>query len=406
MNGDGTIATNANIANGDRIIIADSDDGFKLKRTSIEFNTANRKFLREDGKWSDTPYPDLATTSASGLMSKTDKIKVDQLDLDSVLGSNLSNQDCLTVLDASDSYKMKRGPAFDGSNTKWYLSAKGTWENLRYRAIQFNGVGQVGAAVDNALNFANGANTTMSVTSNVGVTTIKVNCNPTSYLASDRLLLSGKVSINPGQASGTYTEGLRIGNSSAGFSLIALGTDGTETGVTDNQWHIMKRPTGELILTYDSSVNSGLTLEKDGSIKWRGAPLVVGSRIVSGVTSMTMEFDPEVSDEFDIVLGENSKYIMPVYDPSMLISKDIIINLRTLGSEQYFSESEVTLEIPYDINEKGDLNVIFESGDVNIFYNENFRLISELEGEGNMLYRIRYIEQMDRWSISSELFRM
>ena len=343
-----------------------------------------------------------------------DNIPVKGLDLDSVLGSVLDAEDCLTVLDASDSYKMKRGPAFRriGYSPDWYLSAEGTWKTLKYRAIHVNGTGHLGIVSDNALNFVDGANTAMSVTSNLGVTSIQVNCNPASYLASDRLLLSGKVSINPGRVSGSYTEGLRIGNSSSGYSLIALGTDGTD-GTSDNgintdgkQWHIMKRPTGELVLTYDNSVNSGLTLEKNGSMKWRGTPLLVGSRIVSGVTSMTMEFDPGTKNEFDIVLGQNEKYIMPVHEPSMLASKDIVINLSTLGSEQDFSESEVTLEIPFVMHENGDINVIFESGSLNIFYSENFKLISELEGEGNMLYRIRYIEQMNRWSISSELFIM
>lgn len=88
--------------------------------------------------------------------------------------------------------------------------------------------------------------------------------------------LKNKTIIIPdGSADSGYSEGLRIANSPHGFSTIALGTDNTASGlnIDGKQWNIIKAPTGELVITYDSNFNTGLTLYKNGDIYWKGVKL-------------------------------------------------------------------------------------------------------------------------------------
>ena len=72
-----------------------------------------------------------------------------------------------------------------------------------------------------------------------------------------------------------FSEGLRIANNQHKYSLIALGTESTSSGLNsdDKQWNIIKHPTGELTISFDNDNQTGLTLYKNGNIYWRGARL-------------------------------------------------------------------------------------------------------------------------------------
>lgn len=99
--------------------------------------------------------------------------------------------------------------------------------------------------------------------------------------------LKNKTIIIPdGSVDSGYSEGLRIANTPGDkkYSLLALGTDGTSSGLNDDgkQWNIIKHPTGELTISFDSGFytdendirhETGLTLYKDGNIYWKGAKL-------------------------------------------------------------------------------------------------------------------------------------
>lgn len=94
--------------------------------------------------------------------------------------------------------------------------------------------------------------------------------------------LKNKTIIIPdgGGANIDYSEGLRIANDLGEYSVIALGTDNTSTGLNADgkQWNIVKHPTGELTISFDRGFDinnnkTGLTLYKNGDIYWKGAKL-------------------------------------------------------------------------------------------------------------------------------------
>ena len=47
----GAITSDTAVANGDKLIIADSSDSSKLKRSSVSFGSSTTTFLRNDGTW-------------------------------------------------------------------------------------------------------------------------------------------------------------------------------------------------------------------------------------------------------------------------------------------------------------------------------------------------------------------
>lgn len=93
--------------------------------------------------------------------------------------------------------------------------------------------------------------------------------------------LKNKTIIIPdGSTDSGYSEGLRIANNPNGYSVIALGTDDTPSGLNSNgkQWNIIKHPTGEFTISFDSGFDingnkTGLTLYKNGDIYWKDAKL-------------------------------------------------------------------------------------------------------------------------------------
>lgn len=100
--------------------------------------------------------------------------------------------------------------------------------------------------------------------------------------------LKNKTIIIPdGSADSGYSEGLRIANTPGDkkYSLLALGTDGTSSGLNDDdkQWNIIKHPTGQLTISFDKGFDvdenniitnrTGLTLYKNGDIYWKDAKL-------------------------------------------------------------------------------------------------------------------------------------
>lgn len=50
----GSITSDTTVASGDKLVITDSSDSSKLKRSGISFGSSTTTFLRNDGTWSAT----------------------------------------------------------------------------------------------------------------------------------------------------------------------------------------------------------------------------------------------------------------------------------------------------------------------------------------------------------------
>lgn len=81
--------------------------------------------------------------------------------------------------------------------------------------------------------------------------------------------VTGPIEISTGNTNNNYNEGLRItraNNSWAGITFGSTGLSGEPTG----GWFVATNPNGQFIITPDTSVNTtGLTLTKNGDLKWR-----------------------------------------------------------------------------------------------------------------------------------------
>ena len=95
----GGLSQNATIANGDCLVITDTSDSAKMKRTSIAFGTSTTKFLRNDGTWA-TP---LGSTSGGASTPNHEH------DLSIVADNNATSQ---ITLAHNKKYKLSAG----GSN--------------------------------------------------------------------------------------------------------------------------------------------------------------------------------------------------------------------------------------------------------------------------------------------------
>lgn len=60
---EGAITSDTAVASGDKLVIADSSDSSKLKRSGIAFGSSTSTFLRNDGTWASPPS--LPSVSAS-----------------------------------------------------------------------------------------------------------------------------------------------------------------------------------------------------------------------------------------------------------------------------------------------------------------------------------------------------
>lgn len=138
-------------------------------------------------------------------------------------------------------------------------------------------------------------------------------------------LVDRKFQVNPGTASGSYNEGIRIGNSSQGYSLIALGADETtDTGVNadGNQWHLIKFPSGNIAICQGSDVSTGLSMEKGGDIYWRNTKLNGSGGTTSGlphvqITLINIERIIKKGSEI-LFSSELFEYDTPEFDDELL----------------------------------------------------------------------------------------
>lgn len=138
-------------------------------------------------------------------------------------------------------------------------------------------------------------------------------------------LVDRKFQVNPGTASGSYNEGIRIANSSQGYSLIALGADETtDTGVNadGNQWHIIKFPSGNIAICQGSDVSTGLSMEKGGDIYWRNTKLNGSGGTTSGlphvqITLINIERIIKKGSEI-LFSSELFEYDTPEFDDELL----------------------------------------------------------------------------------------
>jgi hypothetical protein len=65
----GAITSDTTVASGDKIVITDSSNSSKLKRSGIAFGTATTTFLRNDGSWETPAYPVTSVNTKTGAVS-------------------------------------------------------------------------------------------------------------------------------------------------------------------------------------------------------------------------------------------------------------------------------------------------------------------------------------------------
>ena len=87
-------------------------------------------------------------------------------------------------------------------------------------------------------------------------------------------LVNKRFQVNPGTAAGNYNEGIRIGNASNSYSLVAFGCDAsTDTGLNSdgNQWNVFKFPNGQFgIIRNSSNASDGLIFDDASGLSWKG----------------------------------------------------------------------------------------------------------------------------------------
>lgn len=308
------------------------------------------------------------------------------------------------------------------------------------------------------------------------------------------LLISKRVQINPHTPAGSYNEGVRIGNSSAGYSLVALGCDpATNSGVNadGNQWHFIKFPNGDVgILRDGGSANMGLLLEKAGDLKYLGNKVTTykqytGSNlftiadgdwwvngnlsnipnlycgnttgILQGTLSSrtytvgTTEYKQQVCQLFDSVNTEPRMYIRSCLGNNtwtewkrVLTCSDLVLKRFSLldvkaqsfellsskkkhrifidenspselsftlphiddvqDGEEYSAMRELELEAIYTGISLNAVDITFNSPQSQaIYFGEVFHRIYDMEGNGLIVYKLRFIFEQG-WFINSEYF--
>ena len=289
----GGLSQNATIANGDCLVITDTSDSAKMKRTSIAFGTSTTKFLRNDGTWA-TP---LGGTSGGASTPNHEH------DLSIVADSNATSQITLA------------------HNTKYKLSAGGSeyvFTTPRIYTANSNvaGITKVGAAGGAAAY----DHTHGNVSSGGAVST------NTSIESGDHLLItdssdSNKIkgtSITFGSSTTTYlrndgtwgTPSGGGGGSTVSANNITLSTSAQTYVTVNGNSKTIKLPD---VCPWDN-IDVPLALPMfDGDEKGSVIPIakVTNSVLINGDVKAQYEISPVLM--FPISIETEEAYALPVY---------------------------------------------------------------------------------------------
>lgn len=198
--------SSATIGTGDTMLIVDSSDSSKIKKTDISFDTTSSnssKYLAKTGSWVDLPtYGNILT---GGNFSTASGSSV-----------SLATGDALVIVDSSDSSKIKKTSiTFDttSSNSNKYLSQTGSWTSLP----------SYSAGTDLKL-----TGTTFSVDTNgAAAGTMAFVAGSGTSAAADYSFVGGINSASTSAGTGSFVWG--TGNSSASIYATVLGDSNSAT---------------------------------------------------------------------------------------------------------------------------------------------------------------------------------
>lgn len=203
-------------------------------------------------------------------------------------------------------------------------------------------------------------------------------------------LINKRLQVNPGTAAGSYNEGLRIANSSQGYSLVALGCDSsTDSGLNSdgNQWHVIKYPNGDLAIVKNSSDTSqGLFLDFDGNVYWKGNKLLYGSLIRTSFNPTNATY--HLIDSYNLIDINSS-----------VSNKDFTINLDETQNIQIELSVQMTKQTP------SAYSFVFAGANGgNVYFDKAYTDITTVSGDSLVHYVCRYIN--GNWFVSNQVFEM
>lgn len=294
---------------------------------------------------------------------------------------------------------------------------------MQNRAPYINGSSIIGSETDTVIDWRAGANITITpgtvsgglypitiaATGGSGGSQVQVDFNITDsadvrYILNkpiDNRTISGRISalvnkrfqVNPGTAAGSYNEGIRIGNSSQGYSLIALGCDSsTDSGLNsdNNQWHIIKYPNGTIAIIKNSSdSNAGLLLDANGFAYWKGAKILTGSTSSNTVIVL----DPTIVSHH--LMNQYNQLPFDQYNTNT----DFAISLDETNTRY------IELSIQMSKVDTSKLNFSFTAGNSGeVYFTKNIVDITTTSGTCMVHYICKYVE--GNWFVSNEVFEM
>lgn len=291
---------------------------------------------------------------------------------------------------------------------------------MQNRAPNINGSSIIGAETDTIIDWRAGANititpgvpiagiypVTIAATGGSGGSQVQVDFDITdtadvrcilnkpinNRTISSRIsaLIAKRLQVNPGTAAGSYNEGIRVGNSSQGYSLIALGCDSnTDSGLNSdgNQWMLIKYPNGNIAIVKNSSDTSqGLFLDFAGNIYWKGNKLQTGSLIRTS-------FNPT-----------NTVYHLVDSLNSILIDANTSNKDYTIGLDES-QNIQIELSVQMEKQDPSTYSFIFTgSNGGSVYFDKVYTDITTVSGDSLVHYICRFIN--GNWFISNQVFEM
>ena len=112
-----------------------------------------------------------------------------------------------------------------------------------------------------------------------------------NYLPLSGGTLTGSLEISTGADNNKYNEGLRITRANNNWAGITFGSTGRAGAPTDG-WFAALNPSGQFIITPDNSSNTtGLTLNKNGDLKWRNNTVYHTGNLPAYPTKASWNYD-------------------------------------------------------------------------------------------------------------------
>lgn len=315
---------------------------------------------------------------------------------------------------------------FIWSKLKGLLSTNGRvlLNKMQNRAPYINGSSIIGSETDTVIDWRAGANITITpgtvagglypitiaATGGSGGSQVQVDFNITDsadvrYILNkpiDNRTISARISalvnkrfqVNPGTAAGNYNEGIRIGNASNSYSLIAFGCDAsTDTGLNSdgNQWNVFKSSTGDFgIIPNSSNWSDGLRLVKNGDAYWRGSKILLE--------------------------GSSSSNTVIILDPT-IVAHHLTDKYYQLPIGQYNTNTDFDIALDETDNRYIELSVQMNKVDVSklnfsfapansgeVYIDKNYTDITTTSGTCMIHFLCRFIE--GNWFVSNQVFEM